>query len=53
MTAEIDGREYKYRDLKKGEILSLWIPENQLGLYHTPGAHDMSIVSIKDHQSRT
>ncbi len=49
MTATIDGREYKYRDLKEGMTLSLWIPENQLGLYHTPGAHHMSIVSIKDH----
>ena len=49
-TAEIDDREYKYRDLKKGMILSLWIPESQLGLYNTPGgAHHMSVVSVKDH----
>jgi len=33
---EIDGKKVEYSTLKKGDVLTFWVPEHQLGVISDP-----------------
>lgn len=39
-----EGREYKYSELKPGQMLDVWVPESRYGVTAAPGASEMPIV---------
>lgn len=39
------GKDTKYSDLKKGDVIDMWVPHSRFGLYGTPGGPKLNVVS--------
>jgi hypothetical protein len=41
----LNGKDTKYSDLKKGDVIDMWLPHSRFGLYGTPGGPKLTVVS--------
>lgn len=48
---QVNGRETRYRDLKSGDRLTVWMPENKVGYYAEPGALKNERLSVVSDQT--
>jgi hypothetical protein len=39
------GKDTKYSNLKKGDVIDMWVPHSRFGLYGTPGGPKLAVVS--------
>ena len=42
----VNGRTTRYSDLKPGDKLSFWMPDNQVGFYAAPGASQQTKLAV-------
>jgi hypothetical protein len=49
---EMNGKDIKFNELKKGDSLSFWMPEQRVGFYAAPGASESKRLAVVDDKTQ-
>lgn len=45
-TVQVNGKDVPYKSLRRGDEMTFWVPESRIGVFHDPGAAEVSTLVL-------